>query len=154
METNDVSATTMDASAEGKESAPALARTQQTLDVALVKRRASAQEPSTSRAKRTEWVERWRDVIATEPELPGVWRRQAGGFHVHARTLDPRTGKMREVNWALPNVTKARDAFAWLQAELEKIRAGTVASQPSVSPQFRNYANDVFQRKLDLGKVR
>lgn len=105
-------------------------------------------------AKRADWVERWRDVIAAEPELPGVWRRQGGGFHVRGRTVDPRTGKMREVNWALPNVGKARDAFSWLQAELEKIRSGIVAEQPSSAPQFRVYAKAVLQRKLDLGKIR
>jgi hypothetical protein len=112
-------------------------------------------QDTTSRpAKRIEWVERWRDVIATEPELPGVWRRQAGGFRVRGRAVDPRTGNMREVNWALPNVSKARDAFAWLHAELEKIRSGAVADQPSIAPQFRTYAKTVYQRKLDLGRVR
>ncbi len=110
----------------------------------------SAQRP----AKRVEWVERWRDVIATEPELPGVWRRQDGGFRVRGRTIDPRTGKMREVNQALPNVGKARDAFTWLQGELEKIRSGVVAEQPSVSPQFESFAAHVFKRKLDLGRIR
>jgi integrase len=105
-------------------------------------------------SKRVIWVERWRDVIAAEPELPGVWRRQQGGFHVRGHSVDPRSGKMREINWALPNVSKARDAFAWLQGELEKIRTGAVADQPSIAPQFRAYAKTVFQRKLDLGKVR
>ncbi len=113
-------------------------------------------EPSeqANRSKRVEWVERWRDVIADEPELPGVWRRQAGGYHVRGRTIDPRSGKMREVNWALPNLSKARDAFAWLQGELEKIRTGVVTEQPSTAPQFHAYAADVFKRKLDLGKIR
>jgi hypothetical protein len=103
---------------------------------------------------KVEWVERWRDVIAPEPELPGVWRRQEGGFRVRGRTTDPRTGKMREVNWALPNVAKARDAFAWLQAELEKIRSGVVAEQPSSAPPFHAFAKTVLQRKLDLGRIR
>lgn len=128
METNDVSGKTMGTSNERNDSSRS--------------------------TKRIEWVERWRDVIAAEPELPGVWRRQEGGFHVRGRTVDPRSGKMREINWALPNVGKARDAFAWLQAELEKIRTGAVADQPSIAPQFRAYAKLVFQRKLDLGKVR
>ncbi len=109
---------------------------------------------TTDRKDGVEWVERWRDVIAAEPELPGVWRRQEGGFRVRARTTDPRTGKMREVNWALPNVSKARDAFAWLQAELERIRSGVVAEQPSQAPSFSVFAEQVFQRKLDLGKIR
>ncbi len=83
-----------------------------------------------------------------------MWRRQESGFHVRGRTIDPRSGKMREVNRALPNVSKARDAFAWLQSELDKIRSGVVAEQPSLAPQFHAYATDVFQRKLDLGKIR
>lgn len=106
-----------------------------------------------NRSKRIEWVERWRDVVAKDPELPGVWRRQAGGFHVRGRTLDPRTGNLREVNRALPNVSKARDAFAWLQAELEKINSGTI-DQPTIAPKFEAHARLVLQRKLDLGRIR
>jgi hypothetical protein len=70
-------------------------------------------EPSerANRSKRVEWVERRRDVIADEPELPGGWRRQGGGHRVRGRTIDPRSGKMREINWALPNLSKVRDAL-------------------------------------------
>ena len=50
-----------------------------------------------------QWIERWGDTIATEAEQPGVWRRKAGGFHVRGRATDPRTGKLREVNRALPD---------------------------------------------------
>src|SRR5688572_30020595 len=103
---------------------------------------------------RIEWVHRWKDDVASEPELPGVWRRRDGGFHVRGRTNDPRSGKMREVNRELPNVTRARDAFAWLHCELERIRSGVVAETPSVAPQFRAYAAAVFARKLALGKIR
>lgn len=112
-----------------------------------------AETPPSGR-KRIEWVERWRDVIASEPELPGVWRRQQGGFRVRGRAIDPRTAKMREVNWALPNVGKARDAFTWLQAELEKIRSGAVVEQPSSAPRFEAFAELVFKRKQELGKIR
>lgn len=86
-------------------------------------------------------------------ELPGVWRRRDGGFHVRARTTDPRTNKLREVNRELPNVSRAKDAYAWLQGELERIRAG---SQPEVStaPAFHALAAEVFKRKVDLGKIR
>jgi hypothetical protein len=30
---------------------------------------------------------------------------------VRGRTIDPRGGKMRETNWALPNLSKVRDAL-------------------------------------------
>ena len=107
-----------------------------------------------TRQTRVEWIERWKDVIAAEPELPGVWRRQAGGYHVRARVIDPRTTKMREVNLVLPHVSRARDAYAMLQAEVEKIRAGTVDVAPRTLPSFREYAAQVFERKQDLGKIR
>lgn len=103
---------------------------------------------------RVEWVVRWKDVVAEQPELPGVWRRRDGGFHVRARVTDPRTNKIREVNRELPNVQRARDAFAWLQGELDRIRSGVVTEQPSTAPKFGTYANAVFKRKLDLGKIR
>jgi len=110
--------------------------------------------PKTDSRSRIVWIERWKDVIASEPELPGVWRRQRGGFHVRARALDPRTGTMKEVNRELSDIARAKDAFAWLQAELEKIRSGTVAEAPRTFPPFRDYADQVFKRKKDLGKIR
>lgn len=61
---------------------------------------------------------------------------------------------MREINQALPKVSRARDAFAWLQAELEKIRAGTVEEAPRAFPRFRDFAGVVFERKKNLGKIR
>jgi hypothetical protein len=44
--------------------------------------------------------------------------------------------------------------LGWLQGELEKIRSGIVAEQPSLALQFHAYAADLFKRKLDLGKIR
>lgn len=116
--------------------------------------KAEGSSGSETQPARVQWVERWRDVIASDPELPGVWRRQAGGYHVRGRIIDPRTGKMREINYALPKVSRARDAFAWLQAELEKIRAGTVEEAPCAFPRFRDFAGEVFERKKNLGKIR
>ena len=101
----------------------------------------------------TEWVYRQRDWIAPEAELPGVWRRRDGGFHIRGRARDPRTGKLREVERSLPEAAKARDAFATLQAELEAIRAGNVADTTKL-PQFHTYSADVFARKLALGRIR
>ncbi len=106
------------------------------------------------RAGRDQWIVRWKDVIASKPELPGVWRRRDGGFHVRARVIDPRTNKMREVNRELPDAAKARDAFAWLQAELEKIRSGKLPEAAPSAKAFHEYSAEVFARKLSLGKIR
>lgn len=102
----------------------------------------------------TVWVVRWKDVVAEDADLPGVWRRRDGGYHVRARVTDPRTNKMREVNRELPNVQRARDAFTWLQGEIDRIRAGVVTEHASSAPKFATYANAVFKRKIDLGKIR
>lgn len=115
-------------------------------------------EPGDRRARATsgKWVERWRDMVAEQPERPGVWRRRDGGYHVRGRAKDPRTGKIREINRALPEMTKARDASAWLEAEIARVRAGNgggVEAAPAM-PQFQTFAADVFERKVALGKIR
>jgi hypothetical protein len=104
----------------------------------------------------TKWVERWRDVIADEPEMPGVWRRRDGGFHVRGRATDPRTGKLREINWALPQMSKAREAYAWLHAELDKVKAGTPTADqaPPTFPRFHEHCANVFAHKVAIGKIR
>ena len=102
----------------------------------------------------TEWIFRQRDWIAPEQELPGVWRRRDGGYHIRGRALDPRTGKLREVERAMPDCAKARDAFAALQEELEKIRAGNEVTTKVGYPQFHAYSAVVFERKVGLGRIR
>ena len=74
---------------------------------------------------RGEWVERWKDVVAAVSELPGVWRRRDGGFHVRARTTDPRTNKLREVNRELPNVSRAKATTGQSPSSLPHSSPGT-----------------------------
>ncbi|HEY4177971.1 MAG TPA: site-specific integrase [Kofleriaceae bacterium] len=83
-----------------------------------------------------------------------MWRRRDRGFHVRGRVTDPRTGKFREVNRELPNVRIAREAFSWLQTELDRIRAGVLPDAPSETPRFGEYAQTVLERKLGLGRIR
>jgi integrase len=102
----------------------------------------------------TAWIERWRDWIAVEPTLPGVWARRDGGFHVRGRVRDPRTRRRLEVNHALPDVTRARDALRWLEAEMARRRADGGGTAPVQIPRFDAYAVQVFERKIDLGRIR
>jgi hypothetical protein len=71
------------------------------------------------------WVNRWNDWVAAEPDAPGVWKRRDGGYRVRGRVTDPRTGKLREVNRALPDCATAREAAALLDGELAEIAAGS-----------------------------
>ena len=109
--------------------------------------------PQACKGSGSGWVERWRDVIAAKPELPGVWRRRDGGYHVRARVKDPRTGQMKEINRALGDAAKARDAFAWLQTEIARARESTPEAGPA-PPSFHTFASEVFERKLALGRIR
>lgn len=97
------------------------------------------------------WVKRWNDVIAAEPELDGVWRRRDGGFRIRGRIKDPKSAKLREVNRALPKCVRAREAAAELQAELDRIRAGTADSR--AFPTFTDYALELFERKIQTGVI-
>jgi integrase len=100
----------------------------------------------------TKWIERWNDTIAAEADLPGVWRRKEGGFRVRGRVVDPKTGKLRGVNRALPECKRAREAASELERELELIRAGTV-TENARQPRFDEWAVTVFERKVANGAI-
>jgi hypothetical protein len=94
-----------------------------------------------------DWVERFDDVIAADPSQPGVWRRKDGGFHIRGRAVDPKTGKLRGVNRALPDCKREREAAVELERLLAEIRVGgghAIAARPS----FDEWAATVFERKV------
>ena len=101
----------------------------------------------------TEWVTQWNDVISAAAEMPGVWRRKAGGFRVRGRVVDPKTGKLRGVN-RIVECSKAREAAAALQAELDAIRS-SAATTPTARnrTRFDEWALDVFDRKVKSGAI-
>ena len=101
----------------------------------------------------SDWVARWNDTICATPELPGVWRRQAGGFRVRGRATDPKTGKLREVNRALPECKKAREAAVTLENELQLVRAGAGSSSTTALPTFADWSVTVFARKVSSGSI-
>lgn len=106
-----------------------------------------------SRTKTIEWVSRWGDSIAREPEAPGVWKREDGGYHIRGRATDPRTRKLREVNRALPDCKRASKAAAILEGALDEIRAGTSRPTSSGILRFADYAADLLQRKVSEGTI-
>ncbi len=97
--------------------------------------------------KETTWIERWNDTIASEPELPGVFRRKAGGYRIRARATDPRTSKLREVNRVV-DCKRAREALVQLETELEKIRSGIGSLAARAIPTFAEWAVTVLERKI------
>lgn len=105
------------------------------------------------RRKGSSWVERWKDWIAADPELPGVWRRRDGGFRIRGRATEPRTGKLREVSRALPDCKRAREAYTILETELARIREGTAPTTTSRVPPFHAFAATVFERKVASGAI-
>lgn len=102
-------------------------------------------------SKASRWVKRWGDCIDPTAAAPGVYRRQAGGFYIRARAVDPRTGRMREVGRRV-DVTRAREASALLCAETERIRRGGHADDATL-PRFEDYAATVFERKVADGRI-
>jgi len=97
------------------------------------------------------WVARWFDEIAPKPSLPGVWRRKAGGYRVRGRTTSPKTGRLVEVNLALPHASDAAQAFSELQRLLVDVREPK-AEQPD-RLRFREYADLLFKRKVATGEI-
>lgn len=101
------------------------------------------------------WVYKWNDWVSGAPELPGVYRRRDGGYHVRARAADPRTGKLREVNNALPDCKRAREAASILETKLAAIRSGAASpSARSKMPSFATYAVELMERRINDGTIR
>jgi hypothetical protein len=101
----------------------------------------------------SDWVKRWNDAIAAEPEMPGVWRRRDGGFRIRGRTIDPKTGKLREVCRALPECKRAREAAAQLESDLEAIRHAVAPTSAGKCPRFDDWAVSVLERKVKSGAI-
>lgn len=105
-------------------------------------------------SSKTKWVERWRMLIAEKASLPGVWAIRDGGFVVRARVKDP-SGKVHHIFKVLgaPDVTAAQ-AFAWLEAERDRHRAGPQDGILSPTTRFDAYAARLFERKIAEGSIR
>lgn len=101
----------------------------------------------------TQWINRWNDWIAPQPEMPGVWRRRDGGFRIRARAVDGKTGKLREVKRCLPDCKRAREAATILESELQTVRAGGGSLSPSAMPHFADWAVTVLERKIASGVI-
>lgn len=97
------------------------------------------------------WKRQWKRWVKPT-RLPGIWRMQEGGHIARARINDPTTGRMRELKKVLP-ASSAEEAFAWLEAERSKVRAGTVLARPRKA-RFADYAISVFERKVASGELK
>jgi integrase len=102
--------------------------------------------------------ERWRCIgkrkrVATTPAMPGVWRAEGGGWWVRSRTTDPKTGKLREVSRFLEEGS-AREAYDWLQGQLDAIRSGAAPAVESERIRFGEFAASLFEEKVKAGEIR
>lgn len=102
---------------------------------------------------KTIWTTRWGMEMASEPSLPGVYRRKDGGFVIRARVVNPRSGKQTEILRALVDVERAEDAFAILTDEKNKIRTGAVTPALTI-PTWKSFAASLFQAKVDDGTIK
>jgi integrase len=100
---------------------------------------------------KSDWKVRWKHRVKPT-RLPGVFKMQEGGHIVRARVIDPTTGRMKELKKVLAQ-SSAEEAFAWLEAERSKVRAGTVLARPQ-KVRFADYAISVFERKVRTGELK
>lgn len=99
---------------------------------------------------KVKWVKRWRYEISARPVLPGVWRRREGGFLVRGKVTDPRTKVQRQLFKVL-DVETALEARAWLEAEQQRVKAGTEAKKTVL---FADYAASLAERKAADGRIK
>lgn len=97
------------------------------------------------------WIVRWRDEIASKASLPGVWRRRSGGYRIRGRTTSPKTGRLIEVNMALPDASDAAQAFSELQRLLADVRRPKIEQPDRL--RFAEYADRLLTRKVASGEI-
>jgi integrase len=98
-----------------------------------------------------QWLYRWKNWIMPSA-VPGVWNRKEGGHFVRTRVIDPTTGRMKEIKKVMPDADLGT-AFKWLQDERARVQAGVVLAPPP-QHRFGDYANSLFERKMNTGEVR
>jgi integrase len=98
----------------------------------------------TESKQKTQWIKRWNSWISPT-KVPGVWKRKEGGYLVRGRAKDPATGTSKEIRRVLPEADAAA-AFAWLQAELDRVRQGVIAL-PVRQERFADYAVSLLEKK-------
>jgi hypothetical protein len=109
-------------------------------------------EDSTMKMK-NEWINRGGTMMSASPVLPGVWRRQAGGFVVRGRAKDPRTGKLVNVGpKVLPDLETPKAALVWLEQEQEKIRTGGAPEKKEI-PTFKKFSASLFEEQVETGAI-
>jgi integrase len=98
-----------------------------------------------------QWLYRWKNWLMPSA-VPGVWNRKEGGHFVRTRVIDPTTGRMKEIKKVMPEADLAT-AFKWLQDERARVQAG-IALAPLQQHRFGDFANSLFERKMNTGEVR
>src|SRR5690242_18148165 len=97
-----------------------------------------------------EWKYLWFNWLKPT-RLPGVWKTEKGGHLVRARVTDRTTSRMKEIRKVLPSHSEA-EAYAWLQAEKERVKAGLVLATRRKT-HFGDYAVSVLENKIAMGEL-
>lgn len=97
---------------------------------------------------------KWRTImgreVSREASLPGIWKcREPGNWFIRARKKCDRTGKLKEVK-CIVEARTAKQAWQILQEKLDELLGK--ANEPGMT--FKEYAEDLLQRKLTLGEIR
>ncbi len=100
---------------------------------------------------KTHWKKQWKHWVKPT-RLPGIWKMQEGGFIARQRVTDPSTGRLRELKKVFPQGTE-HDAYAWLQTEKQRVRAGLLLARPQ-KERFADYAVSLFERKVAKGELK
>lgn len=92
-------------------------------------------------------------MVSAEPVLPGVYRRQDGGFVVRGSAKDPRTGKLTQVFRVLEDETDPKMAMAWLTRERVQIRDGGAGATAACLRHFHAFAAQLMEEKIRSGEL-
>ncbi len=106
---------------------------------------------NSSAAAAQKWVTRWKYEMSAKALRRGIWALKEGGYFLRTRVVDPRSGKVVELQRVLRDVTLT-------QAEREKYRlrcdAQDLVSGRRQTPMlWSTYAASLFESKVNEGKI-
>ena len=85
-------------------------------------------------------------------KFQNVFATPTGGHYVRARVTDPTTDKLVTIKKTL-QTKDPLEAFQWLQAEVDRVRSGTLLPQ-KVKPRFSEFAAQLLEDKLATREIK
>jgi hypothetical protein len=105
-----------------------------------------------SSVEKSQWVRRWRYVMAPTSR-PGIWKLKDGGYFIRVRVSDPRTGRRVQCARALRGLTVTIWDAIRVRDELRYEGRERVEGKIRLLPLWGEYAASLLEAKVAEGRL-